>query len=224
MGGMRPLSSGYFHLADFLEAALLGACGLSWVSALLSYAGYRNAIGWREDPDTFGEGSGIAIDFLLTMAHLGLHLGLVGVGALFIWWLYRGLGDPRLGGTSLAGTKPLARHWAITGWLIPVANLVLPFLMVRQLWQGAQLRRGQPHRVPVTMALWWLSFLASLWVTGMWFVNRDAFASAAATGSFDPLVAYYSITTIKFVLIGFAALFATVTVHRTTESLAHMGS
>ena len=54
--------------------------------------------------------------------------------------------------------------WAVLGWLIPYANLVVPFLVMRETWRGSHARaptgwEAQP--VPAWLNGWW-----ALWVGG----------------------------------------------------------
>jgi hypothetical protein len=93
-----------------------------------------------------------------------LFVLLLGAGACFIVWLYRLRADvdaftPHRGG--------LSRGWAIGGWFIPLANVVLPFLVIRDVIRntspavpGGQPARGAPA-VYALAALWW-----ALWVVG----------------------------------------------------------
>lgn len=59
------------------------------------------------------------------------------------------------------------RHWVVTGYLVPFANLFLPYQVVREVWQGSDPEnldpfdwRGLP--VPSTLQLWWGGFVAWL--------------------------------------------------------------
>ena len=82
----------------------------------------------------------------------------IAIFVLLIIWLYRaaknnealGRANPRLG-----------PGWAIGGWFIPIANLVIPFIVMDDVWRGADpsLPRGDPNwrRSSTLGAIWaWL--------------------------------------------------------------------
>lgn len=216
---MKPLGSSYFHLTDVLQTLLGAAWGLSWFSALVTLAGRQTSRGWERHPEDATPGGLLSIDFIDTFARLGLYVGLVVTGALFGWWLYRGLLDPRL-------EHPTAypAWWAVAGWFVPVANLVMPYLMVRQLWQGAQRRRTQTTRVPWVMPVWWASFLMSAPAVAIAWYARRWLTSGSEAHAFGSVTNYYTASTICFVLVGCTAGLAVLMVHRVTESLKHLGS
>ena len=72
------------------------------------------------------------------------------IGALAMaWWaraVYRNLAS--LSALSLDWSP----RWAAAGWFIPVANLALPYLVLRDAWPG---------RDRILLRLWWASWLAT---------------------------------------------------------------
>lgn len=64
---------------------------------------------------------------VLTLAVLVIILTLA-TAAVFIAWQY----NHALNAVALRGPLDLGPGWAIGGWFIPLANLVLPFLQIRQ--------------------------------------------------------------------------------------------
>jgi hypothetical protein len=83
---------------------------------------------------------------------------------LIIIWQWRSAKNAEALGRTGARLSP---GWSIAGWLIPVANLVLPYLIVQDLW-----RSSDPEAVPGTewrrlkgaplVAQWWIAYVASL--------------------------------------------------------------
>jgi hypothetical protein len=84
---------------------------------------------------------------------------LIATGVVWIIWQFRFATNAQ----ALRGGYGLAPGWAIGGWFIPVANLVLPQL---QLFQAAKasdpdLPAGQPGaagRAPTSVAAWWIAY------------------------------------------------------------------
>ena len=91
-------------------------------------------------------------------------------GTCFIVWLYRLRADVDTFAPTQGG---LGRGWAIGGWFIPLANAVLPFLVIRDVIRGTSAGAGppaaggaQPPRrarqgVYAVAGLWW-----GLWILG----------------------------------------------------------
>ena len=77
---------------------------------------------------------------------------------LLIIWLYRAAKNNE----ALGRLNPrLSPAWAIWGWIIPVANLVIPFIVMDDVWRGADpsIARGDPgwRRSSTLGAIWaWL--------------------------------------------------------------------
>jgi hypothetical protein len=106
-----------------------------------------------------------------------LALGLM-TAVVFCTWFFRAYCNlPRLGARSLK----YAPAWTIVGFLIPFANLVMPYLVAREVWQASDpearlddayawiSRRGSP-----LIVLWWLAWLGSgfLAVFGLLLLQR----------------------------------------------------
>jgi len=77
---------------------------------------------------------------------------------LLVIWLYRAAKNNE----ALGRMNPrLGPGWAIGGWLIPIANLVIPFIIMDDVWRGADpsVPRGDPswRRSSTLAAIWaWL--------------------------------------------------------------------
>lgn len=93
---------------------------------------------------------------------------------LLIIWLYRAAKNNE----ALGRQNPrLGPGWAIGGWFIPVANLVIPFIIMDDVWRGADpsIARGDPgwRRTSTLGAVWaWL-------VTAVIFTIPSAIASSS---------------------------------------------
>src|SRR5262245_16834483 len=78
-------------------------------------------------------------------------VALVSTIIAFLWWLYVALRNLRRW-----GLRPRwGPGWAIGSWLIPVADLVLPMLVVRE----AARRSGSGRSGSTLVVVWWVVFL-----------------------------------------------------------------
>jgi len=104
-----------------------------------------------------------------------LILAGVAVFVVLVVWTYRAARNLE----ALGRPSPtLGAGWAIGGWFIPFANLVLPFLVLRDVWKGGEpgVPRGDPRwkQVPVgaPLIVWWSLWVAS-WVAWAVLQNLD---------------------------------------------------
>jgi hypothetical protein len=88
-------------------------------------------------------------------------LALAGTGVLFVIWLWRAARNNQ--GFGRPGA--LGAGWAIGSWFIPLGSLVLPGLMVQQIWKGADtaVPRGDPgwRRAAGNpqIWIWWVAYV-----------------------------------------------------------------
>ena len=90
----------------------------------------------------------------------GSLLGYVVAGIAVLFWLARVVSNvPWLGG----GTPQHSPGWSVGVWFIPVVFLVVPYVVVRNLWR----RLVSPGRsaAAAVVAAWWLTFLAGAILT-----------------------------------------------------------
>jgi hypothetical protein len=92
--------------------------------------------------------------------------GLVSIAifVLLIIWLYRAAKNNE----ALGRLNPrLGPGWAIGGWFIPVANFVIPFIVMDDVWRGADpsIARGDPgwRRSSTLGAIWAWLVTAVIW-------------------------------------------------------------
>jgi hypothetical protein len=53
------------------------------------------------------------------------------------------------------------RHWVVLGWIVPIANLYVPYQVLREIWD-----RGFPPAVtrrPRLVTVWWITYLVAGW-------------------------------------------------------------
>lgn len=98
---------------------------------------------------------------------------MLGIGQLIVYlagavvalrWLYLANANARaLGATDLMGSPGLAVGW----FFIPLANLVMPYATVRDMWRAsANPKDWQAASAPATIILWWICWLAA-GITGL---------------------------------------------------------
>jgi hypothetical protein len=105
-----------------------------------------------------------ADDLVQAASGILAFLGFV-IYVLIIIWTYRAAKNNEALGRPYPRLKP---GWAIAGWLIPLANLVIPVLILQDLWRGSDVttRRGDPnwranHGSPL-IGWYWGVFLVSI--------------------------------------------------------------
>ncbi|MEZ6196301.1 MAG: DUF4328 domain-containing protein [Planctomycetota bacterium] len=151
-GGRRPETSGRVAQVFVVLHLLLVAAGHVLVRTLTSI----------EDPKT-----AMLLQGIFFRVPPFLHVGAGIATALFFFRLARWL---RAGETtSRAWTWPAG---AAVAWFVPVVNLVVPFLVLRELWRRL-VAEDDPRAVsPLVLRLWW----------GLWMLRPVA---RAVTSSLD---------------------------------------
>lgn len=98
----------------------------------------------------------VGVAFFLTVAVT------IVIGVLLIIWMWRVARNRELAGRTGAKWGP---GWTIGGWFIPLASLVIPVLVMQELWRGsdpASPRTGDLWRRAKGSALvgwWWAAYL-----------------------------------------------------------------
>lgn len=104
-------------------------------------------------------------DAFVGSTDVALGLTVLVVGPVFVTWLWRAAKNQQALGRA---PERLGPGWAIGGWFIPLANLVIPVLIVQDLWRGSSvsIARDDPRwRIADRSWLvggWWGLFLAAL--------------------------------------------------------------
>ena len=112
----------------------------------------------------------------------------LGTGVTWLFWQHRAQRD--LYARALPGLK-YTPGWAVGWWFIPLANLVMPYLCVRELWDGAGRVPGSPAaaRRDWKLLTWWLTYIASSYLVVIGFapvigaIFRSISDQAASNGS-----------------------------------------
>lgn len=93
-------------------------------------------------------------DELFRMSLIPLGFVLLGAGVMFVAWLFQMLNDAKRRGAHVTWGP----GWAIGSWFIPMANLVLPAVVVMHAWRTRTGKTGINGYVVV----WWVTLLLGL--------------------------------------------------------------
>ncbi|MGH7857732.1 MAG: TonB family protein, partial [Candidatus Binatia bacterium] len=90
---------------------------------------------------------------------LEIALVVLAVPAAVLWCVF--LFRIRANALALGAQPRFARHWILTGFLVPFLNLVRPFQVVDDLWRSSARAPGEPGRSSVLARVWWESVLVA---------------------------------------------------------------
>jgi hypothetical protein len=105
--------------------------------------------------------------FLMTEAEAAMVLAqlalFVGTAIAFLVWLYRAEINARaLGAEDMMVSPP----WAVGWFFVPLVQLVMPFMAVRELWKASATPRDwQLGPASPVIALWWACWIGTI-ITG----------------------------------------------------------
>jgi len=156
---------------------------LLWANAAASAASILFA--WRRGFDPFSIGDSE------TLYGLAASALLFATAILVLIWLYRANAGARALGAEDMMVSP---GWAVAWFFVPLANLVMPFIAMRELWKAsANPRDWQLASAPLAIPLWWAFWLASGLAGGVAVVlalqpEMDALAAADAAVALSELL------------------------------------
>lgn len=145
MNGERPA---------FRDSALLARVvrWLLWANALGALL--EIVVRWRRGFDPFFIDEAEAT---MVLAQLALFLG---TAIAFLVWLYRAEVNVRALGAEDMMVSP---GWAVGWFFVPLVQLVMPFVAVRELWKASATPRDwQLGASSPVIALWWACWLGSV--------------------------------------------------------------
>lgn len=111
---------------------------------------------------------------------LGQSLAFIAAAIATLVWIYRANAKAHRLGAKDMMVRP---GWAVAWFFIPLANLVMPFMAMRELWKAsANPGDWQIERTPITLPLWWACWLIS-GIAGTVAFRLTLEAEAAAEGT-----------------------------------------
>ena len=157
-GALHARTGGIFtdpaRLGKWVVALLLGVAGASTAAFFMIFARVQFlenvAPGFYRSRSSLMETAQL-LDTLVRIASL-LYLGIwIAAAILFLKWVYRSNRNAREMG--VAGLK-FTPGWAVGCYFVPFANLGLPFLAMREIW-NASLGRVEGTARPAYLVGWW---------------------------------------------------------------------
>jgi hypothetical protein len=149
------------HVGALWVMALLLLSALTLVGVLTAEAFELRALRDAGDRGGFDSAAGLPTDDAVAAA--GLAYLLVFLANVIVWcvWQYRAQANlPALGASGLR-FRP---GWAVGWWFIPIANLAVPYLAMRELWKASDSSSGAidwpTQRTTPLLWLWWTAWLA----------------------------------------------------------------
>jgi hypothetical protein len=136
------------------------------------------------------------------------------IAVLFIIWMWRAANNNE----ALGRRNPrLSDGWAIGGWFIPIANFVLPVLMMQDLWRGSETGVPRDHsdwrqaRGSGLIGVWWGLLVASV------IARVAARGNADAIGEFENFESFRAANTLIILatIVEIAAAVLAIAVVRT---------
>ncbi len=89
----------------------------------------------------------------------GSFIALVVSAITISFWLYRAHSNMREAGVTGLRFTP---GWSVGWYFIPLANFVMPFLAMKELWQGSHGQAiDESTSAPSILWFWWLAWLAA---------------------------------------------------------------
>ena len=153
----RPLTLGVVVLFGIAgAAALVRAVALANRLLVLDDPRASDFVARARSADSFVDATDIA-----------LGVAMLVLAPCFVVWLWRAAKNQQALGRQ---PERLSSGWAIGGWFIPLANFVIPVLVVQDLWRGSDvaIAAGDPRwRIAERSWLigwWWGLFLVPLFV------------------------------------------------------------
>jgi hypothetical protein len=147
-------------LASALRVMLLVAAVLSAALAFLAVRMRTELDEVHRADELAGNAANNAVDAFFNGLSV-FFLLLVGIGALFVLWMFRAARN------NEAFVRPgaLGAWWAVGAWFIPFGSLAIPAIQLQQIWKGADgsvppgdlgWRAG---RSSAQLWLWWVCFV-----------------------------------------------------------------
>jgi hypothetical protein len=120
----------------------------------------------------------------------------------------------------LSGALKWAPGWAVGGWFVPVAGLVIPYLVVRDVRQASA-----PAAQPVPVGWWWTSVLVTVLLNQLsWLYDVVTADGGRFEGSaLDTRTVVYPLWTIETVMIAVTAFLSARVVRRITKAQQRTG-
>jgi len=218
-----PIGTGF---AGTLQGLLWGFAGLGALGAGLAAASRAAFDDFRsgDDPGDLSARQADWLDLDDTLVNVSQLFGYVWLAmfVLLLIWMFKAHRVSEV--VRPNGARRWSTGWTIAGWFVPIANLIVPRLVLAEMELTAevaadeQLDRRSGRRVSVWAHgwVWWYSFAVAFVV---WFVDRVALSGAARDISPAEVRATYAVRIVAFIAFALAGVTGAFYVRRMTKSL-----
>lgn len=176
--------------------------GLIWRRSLLTAL--------LDHPETVDRDSVDASDTLVRVADGLLVLTLLGSIVVFMCWFWAARSNAE---AYIPGEGRMSVGWSIGGWFIPLANLVIPCIVARDVYRGTMFGRQDKRQMSggLITGWWWASYVVS-WVLMLRVSSASSTARDAEAEGFSYLSAMRDLTDTGLVALPVLAVSAVLTI------------
>jgi Domain of unknown function (DUF4328) len=164
-GGLAPdvrVATGRFRPIHSLAQWVVGLLAVDLALTVITFAFRIRYVSLLQgfERGTGSSGLETARDGLNSMVAVGLLL-LLATAVVWMMWQHRAHSNLRALGANGLRFEPA---WAVGWWFVPAANVVFPYLTMRELMKGSDPDAGavdwQSRPTPALLGLWWATWLA----------------------------------------------------------------
>lgn len=176
--------------------------GLIWRRSLLTAL--------RDHPETVHRSSVDASDTLVRAADGLLSLTMLGSIVVFMCWFWAARSNAE---AYVPGEGRMSVGWSIGGWFIPLANLVIPCIVARDVYRGTMFGRQDKRQMSggLITGWWWASYVVS-WALMLRVSSASSDARDAENNGFSYLEAMLKLTDAGLVALPVLAVSAVLTI------------
>ncbi len=209
-----PSYSRLASLARWISWLLLGAAALYAASAVVTLA--VHGLGKYSTPARLDRLGGT--DVALSTVGVMQSAIFIATAVLFLIWFYRAYENLR----AVAAPPPRrGSGWTIGAWFVPVLDLILPKLMLDEVWRGSEpdaRRDSAAVRIPAFHHLWWWTWVvAFLLSTALGVESAISSVQSALAGDVTGTSVSGALVILTSALHGVAAVLGALVVRQTTE-------
>ncbi|MFC7544815.1 DUF4328 domain-containing protein [Plantactinospora sp. GCM10030261] len=202
----QPTATRTYAVRGVGIAAIVAVAATALVDTLLSFwpiIGRRMAVRAQQtdDPELLSDAA--LLEAVLTLPVLACTLA---AATLVIIWFYRARKNIE---AFPEATPGMGAGWAIGGWFIPFANLVIPCRVMIQIARGSLGRAGAPALIGVWWAGWVINSYGGQLLSRLDQRRYDELPTVLATpDDYQAYVDYYGSTTITYPLVALCGVVA----------------
>lgn len=152
-----PLLPGWFQLGAWLQGLLVAYIAVAFARICEHVWSIAVVRGWHRDESTFDADLAELLNWLDLATVMPALLLMFAITVVIIIWSYRAYRSNHVP----AGQRRHTTGWAIAGWLVPFALLVVPPRVVNDIRRAASRRATGHDGSDALVAWWWSAWLAT---------------------------------------------------------------